>query len=155
MSRQSKSTEYNESELVDDPVAVARIHAYRDELNIVFHKSQDSFEKQLAFISAGTLSLSIGFIKDIVKDFDHSSYKGLLGWGWGTLVATLLVNLISHLMASRNANRAIREINEDNYEPERIECRNRIIVNINWASVFIMIIGIALIVSFIIINTLI
>ncbi|OQP62908.1 hypothetical protein A3860_26735 [Niastella vici] len=154
MSESQKSIEEKESEIEFDPAAVARILAYRDELNIVFHKNQESFEKQLTFIAAGALTLSIAFIKDIVKTFDHSSYKGLLGWGWGALVVTLLANLISHLVASNNANKAIKEINENDYEPQRIECRNRTIVKLNWTSVFIMIIGIALIVSFIIINTL-
>ena len=153
MSEPPKPAEYKEPELEDDPAAVARIYAYRDELNIVFQKGQDAFEKQLSFISAGSLTLSVGFIRDVVKDFEHSSYKGLLGWGWGMLVITLLVNLISHLIASQNANKAIKEINDNDYEPERIECRNRRIVKINWGSVIIMIIGIALIVSFIIINT--
>jgi uncharacterized BrkB/YihY/UPF0761 family membrane protein len=154
MSHAPESIEYNVPEMEDDPVALARIHAYRDELNIVFHKGQDSFEKQLTFISAGALTLSVGFIKDIVKDFNHSSYKGLLGWGWGTLVVTLLLNLISHLIASSNANKAIKEINNGDYEPDRIERRNKTVVAINIASVVIMIIGIGLIISFIIINTL-
>lgn len=154
MSLTPESTGDNVPEMEDDPVALARIHAYRDELNIVFHKGQDSFEKQLSFISAGALTLSVGFIKDIVKNFDHSSYKGLLGWGWGALVITLLVNLISHLIASSNANKAIKEINESDYEPDRIESRNKKIVYINRVSVFILVIGIGLIISFIIINTL-
>jgi hypothetical protein len=141
-------------ETIEDPSGLERIYAYRDELNIVFHKSQDSFEKQLSFISAGALTLSIGFIKDIVKEFNHAEFKGLLGWGWAALVVTLLINLISHLIASRNANRAIKEINEKEYDPEKIERRNKNIVMINWASVIIMIIGISLIISFIIINTL-
>lgn len=154
MSHIPESTGENVPEMEDDPVALARIHAYRDELNIVFHKGQDSFEKQLSFISAGALTLSVGFIQDIVKDFDHSSYKGLLGWGWGALVVTLLVNLISHLIASNNANKAIKEINDSEYEPDRIERRNKKVVDINRASVLIMIIGIGLVISFIIINTL-
>jgi hypothetical protein len=154
MNQNPESSDKNEPEMEDDPVALERIHAYRDELNIVFQKSQDSFEKQLSFISTGTLTLSVGFIKDIVRDFDHSGYKGLLGWGWGALVATLLINLISHLIASNNANKAIKEINNNAYEPDRIERRNKKVVNINWISVIIMISGIGLIISFIIINTL-
>lgn len=154
MNESSELPEENGPDMEDDPVAVKRIEAYRDEMNIVFHKSQDIFEQQLSFISSGALALSIGFIKDIVSDFYHSAYKGLLGWGWGLLVLTLLANLVSHLVASKNANKAIGEINNNDYDPERIERRNKRVVYINYASVLTMIIGIGLIVLFIIINTL-
>jgi uncharacterized BrkB/YihY/UPF0761 family membrane protein len=147
--------EEDQVEMELDALAVERLNSFRDQLIIVHSKNQDSFEKQLSFISAGALALSIGFIKDIVKNFSHSSYKGLLGWGWAALIITLLVNCISHLLGASHANRAIKEINENDYEPERIERRNRCIVRINWATMILMIVGISLVVLFIIINTII
>ena len=145
-SKDDKAEKYN--------AEVARLNIFRDELITLFHKSQDSFEKQLSFISGGALALSVGFIKDIVTPFKQSSYKGLLGWGWGFLVATLLLNCISHLLAARNANRNVKEINEDDYDPERVAKRNKKIVSLNWVTVGTMMVGIALIIAYIIYNTL-
>lgn len=139
----------------NDPDENNLLRSFRDELVTIFHKSQDTFEKQLSFITAGSLGLSVGFIKDIVKPFESSSYKGLLGWGWTVLIVTLLLNCISHMLAARFANTAIKEINEDNYEPDKISLRNKKIIRINWFTVIGMIIGIALILIFITYNTLI
>jgi len=134
---------------------VTRLSSYRDELIAIVAKSQDAFEKQLSFISAGALALSVGFIKDVVSNFTKSSYKKLLGWGWSLLVITLLLNCISHLVASYYHNKTVKEINEEDYEPERVIPRNKYIQRINWISIAAMIIGIGLILSFIIINTII
>lgn len=156
MEEEKSNEQIKEADRVEvelDPLAVERLNSFRDQLIIVHSKNQDSFEKQLSFISAGALALSVGFIKDIVKNFADSSYKGLLGWGWAALIVTLLVNCISHLLGASNANRAIKEINENDYDPERIERRNRRIVQVNWATMILMIIGISLIVTFIVINT--
>lgn len=139
----------NVKEKTNDP-----LHLYRNELNIVFHKNQEAFEKQLSFIAAGSLTLSVGFIHDIVKNFEKSSNKVLIGIGWTLLVLTLLVNLISHMIAARNANTGIGEINLNKYDPLKIEVRNKRVVRMNWVSVILMIIGISLIILFIIINTL-
>lgn len=131
-----------------------RLKSFREELIMLFHKSQDTFETQLSFIAGGSLSLSVGFIKDIVQPFKTSSYKGLLGWGWGLLVLTLLLNCISHLIAARYANKGIKEINEDVYDPVKVNVRNKRIGLINIFTVITMIIGIGLIVAFITYNTL-
>jgi hypothetical protein len=133
---------------------VNRLNSFREELITIFHKSQDSFEKQLSFVSAGALALSVAFIKDIVQPFKDSAYKGLLGWGWGLLVLTLLLNCISHQSAARNANKTIKEINEGKYDPEKPTKRNRGVVRLNLLTIITMIIGIGLIMSYIIFNTL-
>ena len=133
---------------------IAILNNYRDELITIHSKSQESFEKQLSFITAGALGLSIGFIKDIVKPFIESSYKGLLGWGWGLLVLTLLLNCISHLLSARYSNKTIKEINDGGYEPSIVNKRNNRVSCINWVTTGTMIIGITLIVYFITYNTL-
>jgi len=143
-----------EEDNADDTENVNLITSFREELITIFYESQESFEKQLSFITAGALGLSVGFIKDIVNPFKASGYKGLLGWGWGLLVLTLLLNCISHLLAARYSNSAIKEINENKYDPEKINKRNIKILFINWGTVGIMILGIGLIVSFITYNTL-
>lgn len=132
-----------------------RILEYRNELNLVFYKSQDTFEKQFSFISAGTLSLSIIFIENLVKNFEVSKCKSVIGIGWLSLVIALLLNLISHLKSAEYANMAIKEINEGLYNPMDIQVRNRKIVLLNYWSIGIMILGIGLIILFIFLNILI
>lgn len=127
---------------------------YKQELQKIFFDSQEAFEKQLSFISAGALALSVGFIKDIVQPLGEASYKGCLGWGWALLVVTLLINCISHMMAANHANKSIKEINEYNYDDKRVIRRNKRIQNINKFTVGTMILGIAFVVFFITLNTL-
>jgi membrane protein insertase Oxa1/YidC/SpoIIIJ len=134
--------------------ATILIGEFRDELLTLYHKSQETFEKQLSFISAGALGLSLAFIKDIVPSLSTARYKGLLGWGWAFLILTLLLNCVSHLLSAKYANQAIKEINENDYEPDRIAKRNKKIIDINWFTMATMIVGITLIILFITINTL-
>ena len=58
-----------------------KLEKYREELITLLHKSQDSFEKQL---SAGSLALSIGFIKD-VENIKYANHRWLLNFGWALL----------------------------------------------------------------------
>jgi hypothetical protein len=93
---------------------------YKEELTKVLDKSQDTFEKQLSYISAGALAISMTFIKDVVK-FDNAEDKQLIIVGWVLLVLTLLVNFISHLISSNFINKAIDEINLDKYDDTKLE----------------------------------
>src|SRR5687768_5136591 len=96
---------------------------YKLELITLLHKSQDAFEKQLSFISAGSLALSIGFIKDIVKNIGEADCRWLLVIGWILLACTLLINCISHLRAADLHNKTIEDINADRYDDKVITDR--------------------------------
>lgn len=125
---------------------------YKEELISVLHKSQDTFEKQLSYISAGSLALSMAFIKDMVKDISGSHCKTLLILGWISLAVSLLVNCISHIRASELHNRTINEINCENYNDKKVSKRLREIRRTNWISVGAMVLGIIFIIIFVSIN---
>jgi hypothetical protein len=124
------------------------------ELKELFQKSQDNFEKQLSYISAGALALSVGFIKDIVHPIKNSSYKWMLLSGWGLLIFTLLLNLVSHIIAGRNARKGAKETEDIDkmYEPEKIDNRAKQMDIINWTTVGTLAGGIVLIVLYITFN---
>jgi hypothetical protein len=125
---------------------------YRNELIDLLHKSQASFEKQLSFISAGSLALSIGFIKDLIHDMDTALYKPVLTIGWILMTFTLLINCISHIRAAYLHNLTINDINAGQYNREAVETRYKEITFINWISVTTLILGISAIIFFIAIN---
>jgi hypothetical protein len=125
---------------------------YRDELISLQHKSQEAFERQLSYLSTGALALSIGFIKDVVKNISAADLKWLLDLGWGLLAATLLVNCFSHIRAAELHNKTIKDINNDLYDPTVVTSRYKIVGMLNWASMITMFLGIVAIVIFVIQN---
>lgn len=133
---------------------ITQIKAYGQELKELFHKSQDTFEKQLSYISAGALALSVGFIKDIVHPIKDSNHKWILLAGWGLLISTLLLNLVSHILAGKYAKKGARETEdiEKAYDPIKIEKRAKRMDSINWTTVGMLAGGIILVVLYITCN---
>jgi|GEM_PF-2323236 len=133
---------------------ISQIKAYGQELKELFHKSQDTFEKQLSYISAGALALSVGFIKDIVHPIKDSNHKWILLAGWGLLISTLLLNLVSHMLAGKYAKKGARETEdiEKVYDPIKIEKRAKRMDSINWTTVGMLAGGIILVVLYITFN---
>jgi hypothetical protein len=125
---------------------------YREELITLLHKSQDTFERQLSYISAGSLALSIGFIKDVIQKISEAQHKWMLGTGWALLAATLLINCISHIRASDLHNRTIADINSGDYDPAKVTKRHKEIGSVNWVSVVTLMLGITSIIIFVTIN---
>lgn len=132
----------------------AQVKIFGNELKELFYKSQDSFEKQLSYISAGALALSVGFIKDIVHPIKESNYKWLLISGWALLIFTLLLNLVSHMLAGKYAKMGAKETEdiENTYNPEKINNRAKRMDRINWTTVGLLAGGIILIVIYITFN---
>jgi hypothetical protein len=128
------------------------LQQYKEELVDLLHKSQDAFERQLSYISAGSLALSIGFIKDIIHNIDVAEYKWLLNAGWALLGMTLLINCISHIRAADLHNRTIADINNSLYDQDVVTQRYKEIGYINWGTVGTLIAGIASIIIFLSIN---
>jgi hypothetical protein len=124
---------------------------YKNELAATINKCQDSFEKQLSYISAGCLALSIGFIKNIIA-FDTAQHRSALTVGWGFLGGTLLINLSSHLIAARLHYCTFKEINEGKYDYGKTLNRIWWVNTLNWASMLTLILGIGLIIYFVTIN---
>ena len=140
-----------DSEEISDQTTVqqAELIKYREELLEILHKSQEAFEKQLSYISAGCLVLSIGYVKDIVKDIENAEYRAFLMVGWVFMILTLLMNLVSHLIAVRYYRLAISEINNFTFENKRSIKRFDTITILNWACLVFLVLGILAIVIFI------
>ncbi|MGN6417827.1 MAG: hypothetical protein ACTHMC_10065 [Pseudobacter sp.] len=150
--------EIHREELKKFEEGMSALKEFRKELLEVFRKSQDTFDKQLSYIAAGSLALSIGFIKDIVKPIKDSQYKWMLVAGWGALILTLLVNLVSYMIAAKHAKKGANETEEENvndkYDPTKIDKRSFWIEFMNWSTVVTLTLGILLIVLYIILNAL-
>lgn len=124
---------------------------YQKSLSDTVNKSQDDFEKQLSFISAGALGLSMLFIEKLVP-LQSATNKPLLIIGWVLLAITLFANLISHLLSAQYNYKTLVEYQEN--EETRHHDRTKWIIRINWGTIFTLITGILLILIFTSINIL-
>ena len=57
--------------------------------------SQELFEKQLSFVSAGALGVSMFLIEKVVKNLSNAHHKWMIIICWALLGFTLILNLIS------------------------------------------------------------
>lgn len=125
---------------------------YKIEVKKVYEKSQETFEKQLSFLSAGTLGFSMLFVEKVVENFSASHYKLLIIFSWLTLGLTLIVNLVSHHLSAQNNYKTLSEIDNDKYDPDLIHDRIKWINRINWTTIFSLLIGILLFIIYILKN---
>ena len=104
----------------------------RELLQKIKDSSEDDFEKNLIYITSGTLVLSMTFIEKIAP---LENAKGVLALviGWVFLTVSLLINLISHRISAQNSRNRTAEldrgddwveinkrIDNDNYKLDRI-----------------------------------
>ena len=111
----------------------------RDKIQNSINESQSDFEKNLVYLSAGALALSMGFIEKIVS-FEKASNKWIVILSWVFLASTLLLNLASHLISVGNSTKAREEMDsgmEYSKLIEQISCRNKLMRIINWISYFL------------------
>lgn len=124
----------------------------RELLVKIKEKGDDDFEKNITYISAGTLVLSLTFIEKIVE-LKQSSHVWSLILSWGLLALTLLANLISHQLSSYYHEKTIEDVdNKLLTVPLSIKKRNRIIRVINWCTTGTLILGIFFLILFSSIN---
>jgi hypothetical protein len=126
----------------------------RDKIEDAINESQSDFEKNLVYLSAGALVLSMGFLEKIIS-FDKASNKWIVIVSWGILASTLLLNLASHLISVGNSTKAREEMDmgmEYNKLIERISCRNKLMRTINWISYVLFAFGVISVVVFCAIN---
>ena len=71
-----------------------KLKDYAKELKTTIEKSHDAFEKQLNYISSGSLGLSIALIEKVVKDLNLTAHNWILISSWSLFVLTLTSNLI-------------------------------------------------------------
>ena len=118
-------------------------------LNSNIEKSHDAFEKQLNYISAGSLALSMIIVEKIVKDLNNTTHNWMLVTSWFLFVLSLSSNLISHLYAAKVHSKTIVEINNGNYSNKKSLARNKIINTWNVYSVPVLITGMFLEIIFV------
>jgi len=140
--------------------------------NKIKEKSDDDYEKNIVYIAAGTLVLSMTFLEKIIK-VETSSGIWFLIISWGLLALTLLGNLVSHQLSSRfheicldlydkcgelpeaptNEQNATFQQRFDHAE-KKFESCNSTIRTLNWTTTFSLFLGIALMVIFCSMNAL-
>ena len=125
---------------------------YKSELIKLIEKSQDAFEKQLSYISAGSLGISMAFIKNVVGDISSTHSKWVLIVGWILLGVTLLLNLLSHIVAFSNHSKTLDEINLGSYSQIKAIKRNNRLKVLNLWSIISLIAGILLVIIFVALN---
>ena len=128
------------------------IREYAKELRTLIDKSYDSFEKQLNYISAGALGLSMIIVDKIVKDLSttRSNYNLIMSWCF--LGPTLVSNLLSHVYTSQAHSKTISEIYDEKYDYSNAVARNKKIGRWNIFSIAFLLIGITLQIIFIATN---
>jgi hypothetical protein len=125
---------------------------YQNHLKEMVVKSQETFEKQLSYISSGSLSVSIAFIKNVVGELNKSKHEGFLIAAWSLMGVTLLLNLLSQIFTSNCHNKTIDEISYRAYNYADALCRYNNIKKLNYISVGALILGIGLLLLFISLN---
>ena len=123
---------------------------YIDTLIEIKNKSDDDYEKNVTFISSGTLLLSITFIEKIISINKSNSIWTLI-LSWIFLCLTLVINLFSHQLSSWYHEKSIEEYDYD-ITNEIVRKRNKEIRYINWGTTFLLILGMIFLIIFCSIN---
>jgi len=118
---------------------------YRASLEHAISGSEDDFEKNLVYLSAGSLVLSIGFIEKIVP-MDNAKYTWFLIVSWCLIALTLLLNLASYLISADNGTEAREDLDnhvlDDKERYDKLKARNKKIRKVNWTSYSLFSLGI-------------
>jgi hypothetical protein len=125
-----------------------------NELRVIKEKSEDDYEKNLVYISSGTLVLSLTFIEKIVP-LQGSTVVWFLIDSWIFLSVTLLLNLISHQISSKHHDDCMRIYSTDREAGDKLALQcSKIMRRLNWVTSSTLISGIFLLVLFCSINAL-
>lgn len=125
---------------------------YQAELKLLIQKSHDSFEKQINYISAGALGISMLFIEKVVKDISSSKCNSILIFSWSFFALTLLSNLLSHIYTSNSHDKTLSEIYSEAYDDKKAGSRNSNIKIWNIISIILLLLGIIFQIIFISLN---
>lgn len=121
-------------------------------LQRIKEKCEDDFEKNITYISAGALAISLTFLEKIVP-VKESVKTYLVIASWTFLVLTLLSNLLSHQYSSYIIDKTIDDVDDNSEDAiENWERRTIKIRTWNIANVCGVIVGIGLFIIFVSIN---
>lgn len=127
---------------------------YKEEENDfakVKEKSDDDYEKNITYISAGTLVLSLTFVEKIVN-LGQSSVVWCLITSWSFMGLTLLINLVSHQISSHYAQCCDEELRLQVAKEKTFRMRIRWIRNLNWTTTATLSLGMFFLIVFCSIN---
>jgi len=126
-----------------------------EDFSRIKEKGEDDYEKNIIYIAAGTLILSLTFLEKVVN-LKESNAVWYLIWSWVFLSITLLSNLVSHQLSSLYTERCrilYAECGEDRSHPEKkLKTYVKRISVLNWSATATLFLGIALLVIFCSIN---
>ncbi len=117
------------------------------------NKSQDDFEKYINLLASGGIVISLTFLEKITAVV-KIEYMTFYLFGLSLLIVTLLSNLFSHHKSIQDSDLIIKEIDEEKYDDifRNIDHRNKPINLLNTISIWSLIIGTILILTFVSIN---
>ncbi|WP_325583249.1 hypothetical protein [Puia sp.] len=119
------------------------------------NKSDDSHDKALTTLTAGTLAVSVSFISNVVH-LQDACLISLLIIAWGLLTASLIINMLGHMITAEHTLKLLQDIDKRPQDREILEKRslkyNKRIIWWNRVSVFFSLLAIILIVTFCSIN---
>jgi len=133
-------------------VEINALSDYRQSCKETLTRSEETFEKQISFISSGALGFTVLLVDKLFTNFSSTKWKLILIIGLTFLVACLTINLYSHIVAANNKRNNIDEIDEEKYSFTKDQKRDKRLKYINIVSFVSLIIGILLILNFIYIN---
>jgi hypothetical protein len=128
----------------------------RDLVQDLISRSEDHFEYKLTYIGAGALFLSLTLL-DKITPLGGSRHLFVIVIGWIFLVESLIINLVSHLIAKILLRKSQREIDDQvAYKIRYANYRKGLIISegFNWASISTLAIGVCLIIVFVSLNAL-
>lgn len=124
----------------------------RELMTRIKEKSEDDYEKNITYISAGTLVLSLTFIEKIVA-LGKAGYLWLLITAWGLLALTLIVNLCSHQLSAYYHDKSLDEFDKKDLNfIKNVKARNYFMRWINWCTIGSLTFGIISLILFCSIN---
>ena len=116
-------------------------------------KNEDSFDKHLLSIATGSLYLSVFFTSQIEKNITNTR---LLATGWGLLIVSILLILISFLFSINAFKLEIenvdRQIENSCIDDSRCNFFNKVVHFLQWTSLVFFVLGSTLFVAFYFIN---
>jgi hypothetical protein len=128
---------------------------YRNAVIVNKNKSQDDFEKYINLLASGGIIITLTFLEKItaVAKIEYLIFYLL---GLFLLVFTLVSNLYSHHKSNLDSDLIIKEIDEEKFEDifKNIDKRNKPINLLNKISIWSLIIGSVLILTFVTMNLL-
>ena len=128
------------------------LKSYCDELKLLIQKSHDSFEKQINYISAGALGVSMLLVEKVVKDITITKCNSLLILSWVFFTLTLVSNLLSHIFTSNIHDKTLAEIYSETYDDKKATTRNSNIKFWNVISISFLFLGIIFQIIFVSLN---